>query len=135
MALSLQNSVGRQYPLVASQRFTYADVVSGVAQDAIQLPGGARVTGGGVTVITPFDSLTSDVLDVGDAGAGNRYADNANIAAAGYTALVPTGKITTAPERVTIQWDGVGTAPTQGEVLVDVEYVMDGRAQEVVPAR
>jgi hypothetical protein len=135
MAIDLQNSVGRQYPLVASQRFTYADVVDGVAADAIQLPGGARVTGGGVTVVTPFNSATSDVLDVGDAGSGNRYTDNANIAVAGYTALVPTGKITTAPERVTVMWDGTGAAPTQGEVVVDVEYVMTGRAQEVVPAR
>lgn len=135
MPISLQNSVGRQSPLVASITVSYADLVDGVAEDAIQLPGGARITGGGVTVNTAFDSVTSDVLDVGDAGAGNRYLDNANLQAVGYTPLVPTGKTTTAPERVQVTMVGVGGGLSAGEFILDVEYVMDGRAQEVVPAR
>lgn len=119
---------GRQDVLVAMVEIDFADVASGVDAPAINLPGGAIVVGGDVTVITPFNSGTSDVLDVGDADSQNRYLNDANIHAAGRAALVPTGYVTTALGDLTVRWVGVGAAPTAGKVRLTAHYVVKGRA-------
>src|SRR5574340_224505 len=104
-----------------------ADLASGVDVNALELPGGAVITGGDVTVITPFNSATSDVLDVGDGVSQNRYLNDANIHVAGRTPLVPTGYVMPNIGDMTVRWTGVGTAPTAGEVRLTVEYVVEGR--------
>ena len=118
----------RQPPLVAMVEVSFADIASGVAAAAVELPGGAIVTGGAVTVITPFNSGTSDVLDVGDSASGNRYLNDANIHAAGRTPLVPTGLVMENVGDISVTLTAVGTAATAGSVRLEVEYVVEGRA-------
>lgn len=127
--MSITKDSNRQAPLVAMVEIGYADIVSDVASAAIELPGGAIVTGGDVTVITPFNSGTSDVLDVGDSVTANRYANDANIHAAGRTALVPTGYVTPNVSDVSVTLTAVGAAATAGKVRLTVEYVVNGRAE------
>lgn len=120
----------RQYPLSAEVAFTYADVASGVFAPAIEVPPGAVVTGGVLVVDTPFNSVTSDTLTVGDAATGDRYAVGVNGAAAGGTALGATGLEYAQTDNVGITWTGVGGAPTQGAGRLLVTYQRAGRANE-----
>ena len=122
---------GRQYPLVAEQVITAAKMnESGVAVKAITLPTGAVVVGGAVAVDTAFDAATA-VLDVGDAGSANRYKNDVNIAATGYTALVPTGYVSDgSPITVTPVF---ADAVTVGSLRLQVHYVIGGRANEAQP--
>lgn len=119
----------RQTPLVATVDINYTDIVSGVAAAAIDLPPDAVVTGGDVAVVTPFNSGTSDVLDVGDAGSGSRYLNDANIHAAGRTALVPTG-YRHPGGALTVTLTAAGAAATAGKVRLTVEYIQLGRSSE-----
>lgn len=118
----------RQPRLVAMVEVNLADIASGVAAAAVQLPGGAIVTGGAVTVITAFNSVTSDVLDVGDSGSANRYLNDANLKVVGRTPLVPTGFVTANVSDVSVTWVGVGGGTTVGKVRLEVEYIVSGRA-------
>lgn len=138
MAISNANrAVGRQYPLVAYQEFTLAELTSGSNVPAIKLPAGSIVTGGMVVITTAFNSGTTDGLDIGDGTLATRYAsvsDALNALSAGlYTALVPTGYQYTAVDTIDIKWTGAGTAATTGAGYLLVEYITEGRANEVVP--
>lgn len=134
MALDLQDAVGRQYPLVARQKFTYEDFESGVAEKAIGLPGNARVIGGEVTITTAFDSGTSDTIKVGDGDDDDRYAAGVDAQAAARTALTLTGYNHEVPDTIDITWTGVGSAPAAGEGYLEVHYVLESRSNEVNPA-
>lgn len=109
-----------------SQTLAYGALVSATAYSTtIALPVGAVVTGGDVTIVTPFNSATSDVLDVGDATSGNRYLNDADLQQAGATVipLVPTGFVVTAGQPVIkVTWTKVGTAPSAGAFTIDVTY-------------
>jgi hypothetical protein len=126
--MSITKNSNRQTPLVAMVEVSLADIASGVAAAAVELPGGAIVVGGDVTVITPFDSGTTDVIDVGDSGTANRYLNDGNIAAAGRIPLVPTGYVTENIGDINVTVTSVGTAATEGTVRLTVEYVVEGRA-------
>jgi len=62
----------RQQSSWATVDISYADLVSGAAQTAIQLPVNAVVQAGAVVVKTAFNSATSDVIVVGDSASSNR---------------------------------------------------------------
>lgn len=126
--MPITKNPNRQDVLVAMVEIDFDDVVSGVDQAAVELPGGAIVVGGDVTVITPFNAGTSDVLDVGDGVSQNRYLNDANIHAAGRAALVPTGYVMPQIGNMTVRWTGVGGAPTAGKVRLSVHYVVEKRA-------
>jgi hypothetical protein len=126
--MPITKNPGRQDILVAMVDINFADVASGVDAAAVELPGGAIVVGGDVTVITPFNSASSDVLDVGDAGSQNRLLNDANIHAAGRAALVPTGYVMPQIGNLTVRWVGVGAVPTAGKVRLTVHYVVEKRA-------
>lgn len=127
--MGITKNASRQEPLMAFVDINFGDLVSGADAPAIQLPANAVVLSGAVTVLTPFNSATSDVLDVGDAGSQNRYLNDANIHAAGHIALVPTGYQTAAQGDVTVRWVGVGAAPTAGKVRLTLQYIVIGREQ------
>jgi hypothetical protein len=127
--MTIKKNSGRQELIVATVDIGFADLVTGVDLSALDLPRNAVVTGGDVVVTTAFNSATSDVLDVGDASNENRYLNDANLAAAGRTVLVPTGFVTTASEpAITVRWVGAGAAPTAGAVRLSVHYYVKGRA-------
>jgi hypothetical protein len=98
--------------------------------DVINLPVGAVVVGGSLTVETAFDTAGYDVT-VGDSGSENRYLTSTDVKATGLTALVPTGYRGTGQNiRITMSSDDVCTT---GKATLRVEYVIGGRATEVNP--
>lgn len=127
--MAITKNSGRQDISVAMVEINYSDIVSGTAAAAIELPGNAIVVSGAVTVITPFNSGTSDVLDVGDSVTANRYVNDVDIHAAGRTALVPTGYVTTTSGDINVTLVSVGAAATAGKVRLEVQYVVGGRAE------
>lgn len=135
MALDLQKSAGRQWPLVAKMPFSYEDLAdhSGEALAAVIMPVNSRVIGGSFVITEAFNSGTSDAFEVGDASDEDRYLAGAD-GTLGHDALVPTEHKYTGKEAVTLKWTGDGAAPTAGEGVLTVEYVIDDRATEVQPA-
>lgn len=127
--MTITKNPARQELVAAYVDFTFADLASGVDFPAIQLPAGAVVTGGDVTVKTAFNSATSDVVDVGDATVENRYLNDGALSAVARVPLVPTGFVTTPTQRdITLRWVGVSTAPTAGAARLSVQYYVQGRA-------
>lgn len=132
--MSISKVPGRQYPLRAKVPFTFADFVSGTIQAAIDLPGGAIVTGGALVITTVFNSGTSDTLTVGDVGGTeDLFASAVDGQAAALTALTLNGGQYTVPTEIGVKWTGVSTAPTTGAGYLEVEYIIDERANEAQP--
>ena len=134
MALNLQDAVGRQYPLVARQYFTYEDLESGTLTPALGLPGNSTVIGGEITITEAFDSTTSDSFDVGDGDNASRYASGVDGQATGRTALTLSGHKYTVPDTVDVTLTSVDGPPSVGAGYVEVHYVIEARANEVQPA-
>lgn len=127
--MAISKSAGRQWPQIAIVEYTYADFTSGVGVEAVDLPPGARVVGGYNGILTAFDSATSDTIEIGDATTAARYLSDDGQAAGG-SALVPTGLEYTEGGAITIEWTGVGAAPSAGAGVLAVMYTIDGRANE-----
>lgn len=130
MAISLNS--GRQEVLAAHIQVKYDTLTSdAAAAEAIaQVPEGAIVVGGSVSVTEVFNSTTSDVLDVGDGGDDDRYtATPVDLTALGGTALDITGYQYTAQDNIDVEWTAgsTGTA-TQGTAMITILYIVDGRA-------
>ena len=131
MAITKQG--GRQWPLVAKLSFGFADFAgqSGVALDAVDLPAGASVIAASLTITEVFNSGTSDAIDI--AGAGTSLAAT-NAQALGTTADTSLDSTALAVNTaVTLEWTGVGAVPTTGAGFALIEYIQDGKANEVVP--
>lgn len=132
--MAITKNPDRQYPLRAKVDFVQADLATGVAAAAIDLPGGARVIGGQIAIVTAGDSVTSDTITVGDGTTANRYASAVDGKATGRTALTPdelahaTGKGV-----VYITNTAVGTEGTAMVGFLEVEYVIEGRGNESQP--
>jgi len=132
--MAITKNPDRQWPLRAKVTFTQADVPSAVDVDMIDLPGGARLIGGQIGIVTAGDSTTSDTITVGDGTTANRYASGVNGQAAGVTALTPdeldhaTGKGV-----VTLTNTQVGGEGTAMVGFLEVEYVIEGRGNESQP--
>ena len=141
MAILKKNYTGGlQFPQVANQYITQAEVPTAAVVSAIRIPAGAVITGGFVYVDVAGDSVTSDSIDVGDNGGGatadpNRYtATSADGQAVGYTALTGLGFKFAQGGWITVTNTAAGTEGTAGVFHVTVEYVVPGRVHEVVPA-
>lgn len=128
MAITLNTE--RQYPLVAEASFVLADLTSGAATAAVELPVGAEVIGGDLIIDTVFNSGTSDTFVVGDSGVANRYANAVDGQSAARTALTVTGARMTAKTDVTVTCTRVGTAATTGAGRLRVMYIVHGRGNE-----
>lgn len=128
--MAITKDFNRQCVMSALLTINFGDLAgtSGTDVAAIELPPNAIVTGGAVVVKTAFNSATSDVIDIGDAGSQNRYLNDGNIHATGVVALVPTGYLHTGGD-LTVRWVGVGAVPTAGQVQIRVDYVQVGRAE------
>ena len=126
---------GRQFPLTAVQKFTYADLLDGTMEaTTIALPEDAIILSGAVIVTTVFNSTTSDSLTLGYSGDADYYLTATDIQALGRTSLVtaPLAALTTAakvPMTVAVA-SGTDDTATTGELYVVVEYVVKGRANE-----
>ena len=132
--MSITKDPGRQFPLVAVVRFTYADLESGVDLGAVDLPGGAIRMGGELVIETAFNSATSDTISVGDAGGNDAALAATDVTSAGTTALTGfSGEIQSTPETLTLTWTGTGAAPTAGSGYLRVTYGIEGRATDAQP--
>ena len=136
MALAnADKNVGRQYALTAYQEFDYADLSSTAVVPLVKLPANAIVTGGALVITTPFNSGTTDLLEVGDDHDDDKYvaggSDNGSTAQ--YIAFTPTGYKYTAANTVDIKWTPDGAAASAGAGYLIVEYIVTTRANEVVP--
>lgn len=107
-------------------------VVGAQAFDAIKLPKGAVVVGGNLVVEVVSNDAGTTTLSVGDSGSATRYLGATNVKAAAVTALVPTGYHGTGEDiRLTLA-NGSGGATT-GKITVNVEFILDGKADAVFP--
>ena len=132
--MAITKNPDRQWPLRAKVTFTQADVPTGVAVSMIDLPGGARVIGGQVGIVTAGDSTTSDTITVGDGTTADRYVAAVNGKATGVSALAgdeldhATGQ--GAVYLTNTQVGGEGTAMVG---FLEVEYIIEGRGNESQP--
>ena len=127
MAITLNSA--RQCVNFAYVDINLADVTSGVDVKAMELPPNSIILSGQLVTTEAWNSTTSDVMDVGDAGSQNRYLNDGNIRAlAARVALVPTGYVTTGLP-LTVRWVSGGGTPTTGKVRLEVEYIQKGRAE------
>lgn len=131
--MTITKRAGRQCISSAYVDIGVADVVSGVAQAAIELPPGSIVVGGDAVTTEAWNSTTSDVFAVGDDTTANRYGSALNIRSLGRVALVPTGFVTTATQRnVNVTWTSGGGTPTTGKTRLRVDYIVENRADHTV---
>lgn len=100
--------------------------------DVINLPPNSVVLGGELIVETAFDTAGYDIT-VGDSAVENRYLTSTDAKGLGRTELVPTGFHNTGGLnlRITMSSDDVCTT---GKATLRVQYVVDNRVCEVVPA-
>ena len=134
---------GSQWPLTAEFVINLTDTVVNTAGaeeavstvgphvfDAIKLPSNAIVIGGAVTTEVAATGPTALNISVGDSVNATRYLGATDRAAAGRTALVPTGYVGNGEDlRVTIA--PTVAAATAGRVSVHVQYIVRNRVTEV----
>lgn len=128
--MPIKKSSGRQVPLTAMLTIKHSDVTAyGTAESAIDLPGGAIVTGGDITVVDPWNSATTATLKLGDKVDDDRYTAAAvDLKTAGRTALTLTGHKHGGIESLKALFAQTGAVATKGEVRITVEYIAEGRA-------
>ncbi len=119
-------NANRQSPSVAMAVITAAALADGLKQAVVELPGGAIVTGGFVTVTKAFDSSDAATLKLGDATVDNRYGAP-DMKSTGLTALTLTGFVT--PVEGDIEFTYTGSVPTEGEAHLVLEYIVVNRAE------
>jgi hypothetical protein len=95
---------------------------------AIPLPVGAVVVGGYVSRTEAFDAASYNIT-IGDADDDNRYLAEADLKAVGTTALLTPGYIGTGQD-IEVIFEAADVCTT-GEAIIVVEYIVDGRADEV----
>jgi hypothetical protein len=115
---------GRQYESVAMLMLDYTQVTATTPMDAVDIPGGAIITGGEIDVITPFAPNVS--MNLGDAANPTRYASGVALQTAGRTELTLSGYQHARPERLQAVFSAAG--PTAGQAFVIVRYVVPGRS-------
>lgn len=137
---------GAQYVMAEEFIFNFDDTmldVTGVEKDfgktniastvfeVANLPQGAVVVGGDVITDVAFDAATYNV-SVGDAGSATRYMAATDKKGTGRTALTPTGYRTDGGNiRITVVAADVCTT---GRMAVRVQYITEGRVNEVNPS-
>jgi hypothetical protein len=141
----MDKSASRQFVYGAQQRVALADIESGVAFDIFtKLPNGVIPIALSVITLTPFDSGTSDLLDIGYAARGNAAApivadpdaykadlSIASVAGTKADLTVLPGVIDDASGglQLTGTWTGAGTAATEGEILIVGVFMEEHREQ------
>lgn len=102
----------------------------GAVQAAIELPAGAVVVGGSAMVTTAFNAATTATLKVGDDVDDDRYSGTPlDVSTLGNKALVPTGYVMPEKGDLTVTYASTGTAATEGELLLVVEYIEANKSE------
>lgn len=128
--MTIKKNDARQAPLVAYVDINLADFSDSAVQAAIELPGGAIVTGGFIQPITTFNAATTATLKVGDSADDDRYtATPADVKALAAVKLDVTGYAMPAQGNLTVTYASTGAVATTGKCRLVVEYIVDGRTQ------
>lgn len=123
---------GRQYPLVAEAVLSYADLLpSATLVSIVKLPPGARVLDVRVYVDTAFNAAGTDTLSIGDTTAATTYASAVDVSSTGAKTTAGFGKKYASGDILTATYTHTSTAPTAGSARVEVEYVVEGRVNEI----
>jgi hypothetical protein len=132
--MAITKNSGRQWPLVGEVSFAFSAIpTTATAYEAMDLPNGAKVVGGGLTIDTAWDS-TTNTLSVGDAGLATRYLTTKDLKSTAGT-YFPFVIATDGSADVNVTYAFTGGAATVGAATLTVEYVIDGKANEVQPTR
>lgn len=128
--MPIKKNAGRQELISASLVINFNDPVAyGTAESAIDLPGGAILVGGDVTVLTAWNSATSATLKLGDTADDDRYtATPIDLKTAGRTALTITGYRHTVAESLKALLAQAGAAATAGQARISIQYYVLGRS-------
>lgn len=131
MPTTVGNTIAGATPVYNAAVVPIGGVASNVF-DAIQLPPGAVVVGGDVSVEAAVAGPTASTISVGDAANATRYANAVSLLAAGRTALSLTG-FRHAGENLRLTIANTVAAATVGKVTVRVMYTIGGRITEAQP--
>lgn len=128
--MGITRNSARQELIIAHVDINLADVATGVAQAALDLPVNAIVSGGRIITTEAWNSTSTDTMSIGDITSATRYLTTGNIRAlAANVPLVPTGFIHTSTEKqILVTWASGGGSPTTGKVRLEVHYFVKGRA-------
>lgn len=125
--MAITKDASRQYPLVAEVAFAAADIPAVAVYEAIDLPGGAMVTGGVFEVITTDAGGGTVKVQIGSTELLAATATSA----ASRTFITETDVITTAADTVDVEVETAVLTTFAGRLII--EYIIDGRANEVNP--
>lgn len=100
--------------------------------EVINLPPGSVVVGGALVRETAFDAATYTV-SIGDSGSATRYLGATDVKATGITALVPTGFRNVDGLNIRMSVTAADVCTT-GKAKLRVDYIVEGRVNEPVPA-
>lgn len=113
---------GRQATSVATVEFDLADLVDGPL-NVVELAGNSIVTGGFITVTTPFNAGTTATVKLGDSTNDARYGTNLSVATTAKRDLVVTGLVTPRLGDLVLTYASTGAAATAGKAVLVLEYV------------
>jgi hypothetical protein len=122
MTNAISKNTARQESHFAYVDFGYANINGTSFTPAIELPAGAVVVGGALTITTGFGAIN---VTVGDESSNNRYLGTTSAASTGRTPLVPTGYTCVGVKNLGIKF---ASAPSGGAGRLEVEYYVEGRA-------
>lgn len=128
--MPIKKNAGRQELISASLLINFNDPTAyGTAESAIDLPGGAILVGGDVTVLTAWNSATSATLKLGDTADDDRYTGTPiDLKTAGRTALTVTGWRHPIAESLKALLAQAGAAATAGQARISIQYYVLGRS-------
>jgi hypothetical protein len=138
MAITFDNA--RQERISGHKAFKFTDLTTGVYVGLIKVPVNAIVTDARLVITTLFDSVTTDKFSIGSQLNGSAAVDTTYAAQSADVTAVPTqilgvmtGAINTVAGTVGVRWDGAGGGTANGAGTLYIEYIIDGRADEVQP--
>lgn len=98
--------------------------------EVIKLPPNSRVVSGSVDCTVAFDAATL-TSTIGDSGSATRYLGSTDLKGVGTTPLVPTGYVNTGGLSIRLV-TAIADAITTGSMVITVNYVIEGRSNEVI---
>lgn len=133
--MSITKNSGRQEVIVGMASYSLADLTSGSAVAAVDLPANARILDVYNKIGTAFNSGTTDALVIqSNEGTPKAYITVSaalNSLTAGLTSRAANtnlGFVNPVASTIDVKWTGAGTAATTGTGTLIVQYVVDGRS-------
>jgi hypothetical protein len=128
--MAITKNAGRQNPLVAEVSIAFGDTpTTATYYEAIELPVGAKVIGGGLTVDTAWATATTPTYSVGDTTTATRYLTTKDLTSTAGT-YFPFVIATDGSLDVGVTYAFSGSAADAGAATLTVLYFIEDRATE-----